>query len=345
MLIQSEPVGMLVSCTAENGDRWFREVHNLALSVRRFGGTLSDAPFVACFVDDVDARYVSELAQLDAEVTVVTRFDPRNPPSNKLRMLELVEQHDFDVLVMIDTDTLVLGDITGWATPDAVAVKPENDDPYSRACWRRVFAALGIAEPSRSLVTTSTGKLTYPYYNTGVMLVPRDRCGDLGDAWSKRVHQALELYDRRPDVVPPGQRHWTNQLAFALAVVGDGIPVTDLPVAANLSTTKKVHPLFSHQVTPPFVLHYHNEMDAQGFVFRSLNPRLNPLIDAFNRERAEVRRLPYRGLPKPPLVRRTLRRVEGEDWYRRGPIATVRRLRIMGPLRRLAKRLAQGTPG
>ena len=110
------------------------------------------------------------------------------------------------------------------------------------------------------------------------------------------MFDVLDLYERRPDIVPAAERHWTNQLALALAVVGDGIPVAPLPVAANLSTTVAVHPLFAHEVTPPFVLHYHNEMDADGFVLPVAQRALNPLIDAFNRQpRPSARRCRLRG--------------------------------------------------
>jgi hypothetical protein len=334
--------GMLVSCVAENGDGWYREAHNLVLSIRRFGGSLSEAPIVVNFVDEVEPGFAAGLAELGAEVRVVPRFDPRTPASNKLRMLELAATHDFDVLLAIDTDTLVVGDVSQYADGSAVAIKPENRDPYPAQCWRDLFAVLDIPEPSRSLVTTSTAQVTYPYYNSGVLFIPRARCEELLASWTRRVFDVLDLYERRPDIVPAPQRHWTNQLALALAVIGDDVPVAPLPVAANLSTTVVVHPLFAHEVTPPFVLHYHNEIDASGFVYRSRNPRLNPLIDAFNRQRADTCGLDYSGLPAPPLARRMLRRLDGQPWYERGPVAYVRRHRLLAPVRRQAKRLARG---
>ncbi len=48
----------------------------------------------------------------------MARFDPRTPASNKLRMLELADTHDFDVLLAIDTDTIVLGDVGRYADPE-----------------------------------------------------------------------------------------------------------------------------------------------------------------------------------------------------------------------------------
>ena len=335
----------LVACVAENMRQWFHEVQDLALSLRHLGGPLAEAPFVACFVEAVEPEFREGLAALGAEVRVVDRFDPRNPPSNKLRMLELAETHEFDRLLMIDTDTVVVGDVGSYAPADRIAAKPENSDPFPVETWQGLFAALEIPEPAQSVRMTTTGEVTYPYYNTGVVLVPRDSCLALGEAWGRRVHELLELYESHPETVAKPQRHWTNQTAFALAVIGLGVEVTPLPVAANLSTTVRVHRSLRHTVRPPYVLHYHNEMDASGFLLRSRNRQLNPTLDAVNRLRSEVLGLAYDGMAEAPLVKRALRRVEGHAWYERGPVATVRRHRLLAPVRRQAKRLAGARPG
>lgn len=335
-------MGILVACTAENSDSWYREVYDLVLSVRRFGGSLRDAPFVACFVDGVEPRYAKGLAELGADVEVVPRFDPRNPPSNKLGMLDVARSRDAEVLLMMDTDIVVVGDLSRYLVPGSVTVKPENADPYGPDVWRAVYRELGIAEPARSMVTTSSSQVSHPYFNTGVLFVPGEWCGRLRDAWAANVHACLDLYQRRPGLVPPAEEHWTNQVAFALTMVAEGIPQADLPVAGNLSTTAQVSPLFAHQVTPPFALNYHNEIDAEGYLFRSPNARLNPLLDAFNRELAATRGTPYGAMPQPPVTRRALRRLEGHDWYESGPVARLRRHPGLAPLRRQAKRLAKG---
>jgi hypothetical protein len=329
---------------AEAGASWYREVANLVLSIRRFGGTLAEAPIVAMFVERVEAEHAAALTDRGVEVRVVDRFDPRSPASNKLRMLELADSHRFDALLAIDTDTLVMGDLSPWFSTTAIRVKPENHSPYPPETWQGIYEALGITPPSRSAVMTSTGELTSPYFNSGVVFVPHDRCAELLDAWTKAVHDVLDLYTARPDLVPAPERHWTNQLALAVALTGAGLPVDPLPVGLNLSTTVRVHPMFRHEVVPPFVLHYHNEIDTAGFVFRSRNGTLNPFIDTFNLARAEALDLPYDGLPNPPLARRLLRRVEGTAVYDHPVVRKVRTAPVLSPLRRRVVQLARGRP-
>src|SRR4029453_19478139 len=78
--IPSPPVGgTLVAWVAENSEGWCQEVQNLVLSLRRFGGELSAAPFVACFVEGVEPRFASGLAALDAGGRGGDRVPARTP--------------------------------------------------------------------------------------------------------------------------------------------------------------------------------------------------------------------------------------------------------------------------
>src|SRR3954467_11253614 len=95
----------LIACLGEDRPDWQVKMENLALSVRRFGETLADAPIVVHVVGDASPELRSKLDRLDAECRVVERMDRRLPTSNKLRMLEL-ERDDFDVLVMVDCDVI-----------------------------------------------------------------------------------------------------------------------------------------------------------------------------------------------------------------------------------------------
>ena len=82
-------------------------------------------------------------------------------------------------------------------------------------------------------------------------------------------------------------------------------------------------------MTPPFVLHYHNEIDAAASSSGRATAVLNPLIDAFNRARADTTGLAYAGLPEPPLARRVLRRWRAAAGTSDGPVAAVRRHRLL----------------
>lgn len=62
---------ILLSCIAKHRPDWWAKIENLVLSVRRFGGTLADAPVVANLVGGADPEVVEALDRLDAEVRIV----------------------------------------------------------------------------------------------------------------------------------------------------------------------------------------------------------------------------------------------------------------------------------
>ena len=192
-------------------------------------------------------------------------------------------------------------------------VKPENPDPYPPGAGRDVRRARHPrAQPvdrhdldrPRSPTRTSTAA------SCSSPATVRGAAGELDQAGVRRARPVRAAAGHRG---PAPQRHWTNQLALALRRGRGRHPGGPLPVAANLSTTVRVHPLFAHEVTPPFVLHYHNEMDAGRLRLpvaqrrrstRSSTPQPGPRRGARPR---------LRGLPAPPLARRALR-----GWRDRG---------------------------
>src|SRR5688500_8990134 len=103
---------VLFSCVSENGPDWYRRVETRTLSIREFGGALADSDVVINFVNAVDPEFERKLRELGAEVRVVPRFDERSVYANKLRMFELSREREFDVLLGLDCDVVVVGDLT-----------------------------------------------------------------------------------------------------------------------------------------------------------------------------------------------------------------------------------------
>jgi len=332
---------VLLACVSENGENWHREVTNLVLSVRRFGGRLSKAPFIVNFVERVEPEYSADLEALGAEVRVVNRFDARVPTSNKLRMLQLVDSYEFDMLVALDCDTIVMGDLSEViGSGDSVQAKPENYDPFGLDAWRQVFKAFDIEEPSRPLLTTSGAQMVYPYFNSGVLFVPRGLSAVLYDRWSQRIADLIEFKKANPGILP--KTKFTDQMALALTGIADGIPISRLPASINFSTTGRIHPLYRRELGPPFVLHYHNEMNSRGQLFKPALAELSPLVDNFNEELAGHRGYPFVGTPSAPATRSLFRRLRRVGWYRSTPLRWLRRQSWLAPMRSAVKRISRG---
>jgi hypothetical protein len=298
---------VLLSCVSENRPGWYDKVYNLVLSIRAFGGSLAGEQVVVNFVDSADSEVASTLEELGAAVRVVERFDVRNPYANKLRMLELGKDFDFDVLVALDCDAIVAGDFRDQVPSDRVAAKPADVDRLTEAEWRRLFEGLQVPMPEKSVVATVTGEPMYPYFNSGVLFVPRDRCLDLLRGWSHFSDEVLELFDRRPDVIPKRWQLHSGQYSLACALIDGGFPVQPLPVTLNFPTHLVVHDALLAGRGEPRIVQYHKGIDRDGFLLKDRVDLLDPYLDRFNRERSAALGLDYRGLGRVPLSMRAKR--------------------------------------
>lgn len=313
---------VVFSCVSENRPEWYHKVRNLVVSVRLFGGTLADSAIVVNFVDAVDRGVAEQLEALGAQIRIVHRFDPRTPYANKLRVLELAAELDAELIVGLDCDVVVVGDLRPQLSGTEVAAKPADIDRLTDVQWRALFQELRVPMPSRSVIATTTGRPMYPYFNSGVVSVPATLAGRLLNSWATTLDELFELFSRNPSVVPPEWRFHADQFALACALARDGFPVRPLPVSFNFPTHVPVHPAALRDAPSPLILHYHRDITPEGFLRRSRMVGLNPLIDHFNARRAEFLGVPYAGLPGPSLHERARGAVR-HGWRRFNRIHTA----------------------
>jgi hypothetical protein len=282
-------------------------VYNLALSCM---ATSSQAPmrFVANFVGGIDSAAGRLIEGLGAEVRVVARVDQRNPYLNKLRMLELESAADFDVLAALDCDTIVVRDLSPHLSAESVGAKPADFDRLEPAQWRRLYEALGVTQPAGTFIATSSGQRMGPYFNSGVLLVPRGYCEPLLDAWTRMSDRILVLYREHSSIVPEQWRVYLDQYSLACALAATAIPVHALPSELNYPTHIPVHPSARSGIEP-VILHYHKNVTPDGFLTRSRDEQLNHDLNTFNLRRSAALGIAYSRLPNLPLkarARRTL---------------------------------------
>ena len=305
---------VLISCVAENRPEWADKARGLVLSVREFGGALSRSQVVVNFVGDVSPELARPLERLGAEVRVVDPVDRRTALGNKLRMFELDQHADFDVLAALDCDVAVVGDFSEHLSNEAIRAKPADYDHLTDREWRRLFAAMAVDLPPKDLRATSTGRRMYPYFNSGVLLVPRSLCSELRSRWTGCMSRLLSLFERDPRMVSPKGSWAGEQISLAVALAGAGLPHAPLPIDMNFPTHVPVHRSALAGRARPLILHYHREVDAEGFLLRSRCELANPYVDRFNQRRARALGLDYGGLDGRPLHERLRRAARARVW-------------------------------
>lgn len=303
---------VLFSCVGEDRPDWHQKMGNLVLSIRRFGGALAQAPVVVNVVGSAERGFVERMDRLDALVQVVQPVDAGRPTFNKLRMLELT-QPDFDVLVALDCDLILRGDITAELRPDELRAVPAGRSHLPARAWQRLYERRQLALPPKATVMAVSGEMTYPYFNSGVVFVPRSSCSLLRRHW----HLQREWVRTPPGVEFTGEQAGKDQVPFALALASSGVSVRALPVNLNLSVTR-LRPAkpYRRQWGPPFFFHYHRLTDARGFLLPSPNTRINTYLDEFNQARADHLGLAYAGLGRVPLRRQVGAVLDDKPGYR-----------------------------
>ncbi|MGQ0744843.1 MAG: hypothetical protein ACT4OS_11010 [Acidimicrobiales bacterium] len=333
----------VVSCVGENRPDWFRRMENLVLSVRSGTDWVARAPIVVNVVihpggpasggpaapEAPDADFTAAMARLDARVRAVAPVDARRPTTNKLRMFELVDEPgaEIDVLVALDCDMVVRGDIGAAVSAERLRMVPAGRDILPDATWRKLFGLLGLPLPPRQTVMAVTGQRTYPYFNSGVMLVPAEFCAALHRTWLDHLTWMFDTGLAQVGL----DRLRKDQIPLATALAAARLSVDPLPVNLNLSVTAgRFAKPYRQQWGPPFILHYHRLIDEHGFLLASPIERINPQLDGFNRLRARHVGLPYSGLT--PVSRVAVARARLKDL----PV---------GRLARSARRRVASAPG
>ena len=309
----------LFACVTEDTDEWFTKAYNLVLSIRRMGGTLADAPVIVHFVGSVQSEFRTKLEQLGAEVRVVEPYGSRYRFSNKMRMFDLLEEDHYDVLVAIDCDVIVTGDISSYLERDSIGIVPAGRDHLTSDQWLDIYGLFELDAPEPSCVMRVTGQRTYPYFNTGVMSIPRQLGPRMLETWTDFLGNMERVHERWPNVLHE------NQIAFALAVAAENLPVRELPVGLNLSTVVPPAREFTRELKAPFVIHYHKAIDESGFVLASRSRRADRAIHSFNKIRAGELGLGYRRLERLPLLRRIQRTAATRSWYNGRALKRLRR--------------------
>ncbi len=283
-----------ISCVSESTPSWFDRVQSLVFSIRRLDGSLGNAAIHVDFIGDVPASFERSLREQGVAVNVVDPISGAAGPANKLRMFELDESADCDLLVALDCDVVVVDDFTDRLSTDSIGMKPADYHRFRRRDWLRLYEMDGRTTPASSYTATSSGDHMPPYFNSGVITVPRHLCRPLCDLWCESYRKLTEWLHDDPHLIPKHLHYFNDQLALALAV--SELPHIALPVGMNFPTHAPVHPSAIAEGERPSILHYHGEIDDRGFLLRPVSEAAVASADAFNRFRATQLSLPYDGL-------------------------------------------------
>jgi hypothetical protein len=255
-----KPERVLFAALAEDRDPYRSEIEYLFKSVRLRGGVLARAGAAALFIQHVDPVVVERLNRIEVTVQVVDPVSARRPHANKIRLLQAAGGWDY--LVALDTDTVVVDDISTHVWGSEIAAKPADWSPLTLPQWDRLFSHFGLTLPDTRYSTSFHGMKIPPYFNSGVLIVPRQHARALHEAWLSYASLLEDVHDIAPEV----QTHafFTDQMALSLAIVGAGLPYRDLPLEMNFPTHRSVRGACNPETLTPRIIHYHHRIFPDG---------------------------------------------------------------------------------
>ena len=281
---------VVVACVAEDSPRWYGMVENLLVSLRNFGGALANAPFVAHFVSTVDESRCALLRDLGAEIRVVDRFSTVCPPGNKLRMFEqYLDDPVADVLLALDCDVIVVGDLGDLADPRCVSATPARLNPLDPASWSELLGYFDLsAAPPFTMLLPDEPPAPAPYLNTGVLALPAAVASALVPAWVRCLTYMVSAHQ---SAAPPSWAATTwylEQLALSCALLEHDVPLRPLgsefnyPATSN-TVTASLREASLAEGTEPKILHYHRNILSSGVVGPTDIAPVNRKIRSVNR--------------------------------------------------------------
>ncbi len=269
----------LISCVADNNPKYLGQAVRFVQSWRWFGGATALARVRVSVVEAVDPSARHQLEALGAEVRVVPRFLERNPFANKLQAFMDGDEEDAALHLLCDCDTLIVGDPRPFVRGDRFQAKIADLPTVRHATFKRVFRYFGVRLPTRRFVTDFQNTATIPYFNSGVVVLPRAVARRLVPTW-RAVNRSLVA---RLDLLGAEALH-VNQASLAVALAMLREPVWALDRAMN-------YPLHNTHLEPapgfadcdPVIVHYHDRVDERGRIVEPPYPAAATRVAAFNR--------------------------------------------------------------
>ena len=275
-----------IGCVAENAPKFLSQALRLVQSIRWFGGSMAGVNCFVCVVDECDPDYIREFERLGAFLRIVPRFDNRHGYSNKLRFLQLPELESFDTVMLMDCDTVVVQDPSPWLDGRVFQAKIADLPTLPHEIFEDLFRSFGLPVSPKSYRCNPGGDPTIWYCNAGVLAFPRSILPKLAPVWLEYDKALLE----RLQLLGP-HTMFCDQASLALAQAAKQVPFRELPLEMNFPLhLTHLPPIKAMLESDPVILHYHDRIDASGYLRTSPYPGAQNRVEQFNERLHQERR-------------------------------------------------------
>jgi hypothetical protein len=201
----------------------------------------------------------SRLERLGVEIVPVDPYELPYPYCNKLKQFKPLLKRNFDNVVLLDCDTVVLKEPPTFT---GVAAKPVNYSNPPLDTQISIFKKYNI--PYQVTECDIDGYCVDGNINAGVVIIDKPTLGNISDMW---YYYSLEC-------MKSGIDRYVDQMSFAMAVNKSGVNFTKLTREWNFS----IHPFMKEEFDcSPSIIHYnwfyneHHELKRMRDGFTNAN--------------------------------------------------------------------------
>ena len=201
--------------------------------------------------------------ELGCRVAGIERCE-RNPCCNKIAQFPNLASEEFDLAVLLDTDTILTGDIRPWLRVAGIQAKIVDMPSPSLAALEGVARLAGM-KPLPPVVRTDsgTGETFAGNCNGGFYAIPRNLFSTVAKEWPKWL---AWLFKHIEPLRAEGKERHVDQVAMWLAIKMNGLPCVHAPSNLNYYVHFNGDHLYYEPTVPVCVVHYHNKLDAMGLI-------------------------------------------------------------------------------
>jgi len=274
--VQSKKIAIVCQVPAE--EPFTKEAEYLFRSINAYGGKLAKAEKIACFPKPASDETISSLEKLGVKTRLVEPVDSRCVYANKIQMLGFSEEVDFDVLVALDTDIIILKDFSNLIDEKKIRALRDDVDPLGLDNWKILFEHFGLKLPNERFHTYKDWKKTIPYFNNGVLFIPQPYVSQLYKIWKSYTIKLLDAYEKFP-IISRYYPYYIEQYSFTLAVHGGEFSYSPLSLEMNFPTHVSLHKNCKIKDINPFLIHHHHRISKLGNVRNCYYENINKCLD------------------------------------------------------------------
>jgi SAM-dependent methyltransferase len=258
---RSLPTGGVIACVVDDRPRFHLEALRWFACLTEVAGV--DAPdLVVQVVGPIASEPLLYLERQGATIRRIDRFDSRSPHCNKIAgALRLAQDAPDGVVVLTDADTAILDDPRQIERPNAsLSAKTVDSALPPIEVLTRIFKTAGVPIPPDVAVSLGPDQRTLRgNCNGGMYLLDGALLPQVASAWSTWARWLLD----RAELLEDWAVH-VDQVAMALVLAAEAIEWHPLDVGWNTPTHYPA--LIPPDGPRPHVLHYHWEVDHNGFI-------------------------------------------------------------------------------